>query len=228
MTAARKQKKNDTKNVGKAKRQPKVRKVCKKISRRNILRGTKTAWIFYCNLNRHSVLSHDPQLSFGDVCKVLAPKWKAMSPEDKKVYNDLHLQDKKRYLDQCENLTDEEKKKLRQYKKQKRDIKKSKPKPGLSPYMFFVIKRRPSVVLEAPEANFQMIGKMLGVKWNEMNQEDRQPFVELSRTDKIRYRQEFEVYNQKQKQISEMKKSQKELAKSAKSAARVQPIVNEL
>lgn len=181
----------------------------RKLSRRNILRGTKTAWIFYCNKNRSKVLAANPQLSFGDVCKELAPQWKAMSAEEKQPYIDLHLQDKKRFLEQSANLTDEQKKALKQDKKQKREVKKNKPKPGLSPYMFFVINKRQEVVKEAPEANFQYIGKILGTKWNEMTEEEKAPFTEMSKKDKLRYREELSKYEDERKKAAALKKDSK-------------------
>jgi hypothetical protein len=163
----------------------------RKLSRRNIIRGTKTAWIFFCNNNRLDVLSKNPKLSFGDVCKQLAPQWKVMSSEEKKPYEDLHKADKVRFITETSNLTDDEKRTLKQHKKKKRDERKNNPKAGLSPYMYFVLKTRPDVVTEFPDFNFQSVGKLLGKKWNAMTLDEKTPFVTLSNIDKERYRVEL-------------------------------------
>lgn len=173
----------------------------RRTSRRNILRGTKTAWIFFCNSNRKRILNKNPDMSFGDVCKELAPQWKALSDEEKRPYIDLHEKDKKRFIEESANLTDEQKRYLKQHKKQKRELKKQYPKPGLSPYMFFVIDKRQEVVAQSPGASFQLIGKLLGTKWNNMSSDDKRPYVEKSQKDKLRYVKEFEYH----KKVSEKK-----------------------
>lgn len=169
----------------------------RKLSKRSILRGTKTAWIFYCNHRRGELLSENAGLSFGDVCKELAPQWKELSAEQKQPFVDQHLGDKQRYITQLLHLNTEQKKAMKSYKKQRRDVKRLKPKAGLSPYMFFVIAQRHAVVAANPLATFQEVGKLLGTLWNTMSLTERVAYIELGKADKVRYLAEQVEYHQK-------------------------------
>jgi len=170
-----------------------VKSRVKAITRRSIIRGTKTAWIFYCNQNRKNVLEDDPSLSFGDVCKRLAPMWKSLSASEKQPYNILHRQDQERFQTESLLLSTEQKKTLKKIKRVRRELKKKLPRSGLSPYMYFVIRVRNDVVHEHPTADFQTVGKMLGQRWNRMTVHEKEPYLELSQKDKERYRQECAV-----------------------------------
>jgi hypothetical protein len=106
----------------------------------------------------------------------------------------MQILDKERYSKQLVLLGYDDIKALKQFKKNKRELKKMRPKPGLSPYMYFVINHRKCIVAESPEANFQNVGKLLGVKWNSMSNEDKLPFSTLSLIDKERQKSEMLEY----------------------------------
>jgi hypothetical protein len=171
-------------------------RVGRKPSKRSILRGTKTAWIFYCNHRRRELLAENADLCFGDVCKRLAPQWKELSVEQKQPFIDQHLGDKRRYITQLLQLNTEQKKAMKGYKKSKRESKRLKPKAGLSPYMFVVIAQRQSVVGANPLASFQEIGKLLGSLWNSMSLTDRVTYIDQGTHDKARYHAEQARYQQ--------------------------------
>lgn len=159
----------------------------KLIRKRNILKGTKTAWIFFCDKNRDKILKENPNLAFGDICKKLAPLWNGLNDDEKKPYVEMHLKDKLRYETRLKNLTEDEKKQLRKYKRYQRSLKKNKPKTALSPYMFFVIEKRSDVVAKHPEADFKMVGKLLGQLWNGMSDCEKQVYFDKSKADRERY-----------------------------------------
>lgn len=182
--------------MNKSKKNKKIQK--KLITRRSILKGTKTAWIFFCDENRKKVLKENPNLAFGEVCRKLAPMWNNLSDDEKKPYIEKHLEDKLRYETKLKNLTDEERKHLRRYRRYKRSLKKNKPKSALSPYMFFVIEKRADVVNEQPNADFKTIGKILGDRWNKMTNSEKEVYFEKSRIDKDRYIREKTIHSNEQ------------------------------
>lgn len=165
-------------------------------ARRSILKGPKTAWIFYCNEHRKKLLRKNPAMSFGDICKELSPLWENTSDVDRRPYTDLSEEDKIRYNEQKKNLPQNEKTLLKMYKKEKRADRKNKPKLVLSPYMFFVMETRPTLVKNNKTATFQTIGKMLGNAWRMLSPEDKAIYENRNRVDKIRYEKEMVKYNQ--------------------------------
>lgn len=70
--------------------------------------------------------------------------------------------------------------------KPKKEKKEGAPKRALSAYMFFVKDWRERIKEENPDAAFGEIGKLMGAKWKEMSDEDKQPYVEQAEEDKAR------------------------------------------
>ncbi|CAG7928008.1 unnamed protein product [Penicillium olsonii] len=56
-----------------------------------------SAYMFFANDNRDKVREENPGISFGQVGKQLGDKWKALSEDDRKPYDDKAAKDKKRY-----------------------------------------------------------------------------------------------------------------------------------
>jgi hypothetical protein len=167
-----------------------------KIKRREIIRGPKTAWIFYCIRNRENVLKSMPHLSFGEICKEMAKNWHSMSPEEKQDFHRLHLDDKKRYSDDMSKLSASDMSILKKYRKQQRRIKKNKPRSPLSAYMFYVMANRDTITRENPGIDFESIGRMLGKRWQTLTASEKIPFQELSARDKSRYETEISSLSQ--------------------------------
>ena len=64
------------------------------------------------------------------------------------------------------------------------------PKRGLSAFMFFSSAERERVKAENPEASFGELGKILGARWKEMDDEAREPYVAKAAEDKASYERE--------------------------------------
>ncbi|EJD43675.1 hypothetical protein AURDEDRAFT_114701 [Auricularia subglabra TFB-10046 SS5] len=60
------------------------------------------------------------------------------------------------------------------------------PKRALSAYMFFVQDWRDRIKEENPDASFGEVGKLLGAKWKEMDDEDKEPYNQKATKDKAR------------------------------------------
>ncbi|KAF9074630.1 high mobility group box domain-containing protein [Rhodocollybia butyracea] len=71
------------------------------------------------------------------------------------------------------------------------------PKRALSAYMFFSSDWRERIRAENPEAGFGEIGKLLGAKWKELDDEEKKPYVEQAAKDKERAEDEKTAYDNK-------------------------------
>ncbi|KAK5773840.1 high-mobility group nucleosome-binding protein PWA37_003813 [Arxiozyma heterogenica] len=73
----------------------------KKSSRRkkdpNAPKRALSAYMFFANENRDIIKSENPDVSFGQVGKLLGEKWKALSPEEREPYEAKAKADKRRY-----------------------------------------------------------------------------------------------------------------------------------
>ncbi|KAK9717748.1 Non-histone chromosomal protein 6 [Basidiobolus ranarum] len=61
------------------------------------------------------------------------------------------------------------------------------PKRALSAFMFFSQEWREKVKTENPDVSFGQIGKILGEKWNKMDETEKKPFAAKAEEDKKRY-----------------------------------------
>ncbi|KAL1662825.1 high mobility group box domain-containing protein [Schizophyllum commune] len=71
------------------------------------------------------------------------------------------------------------------------------PKRALSAYMFFSQDWRERVKAENPDASFGELGKILGAKWKEMDDDEKKPYVEKAAKDKERAEADKAAYDEK-------------------------------
>ncbi|KAH7909982.1 high mobility group box domain-containing protein [Hygrophoropsis aurantiaca] len=64
------------------------------------------------------------------------------------------------------------------------------PKRALSAYMFFSQDWRERIKAENPDAGFGEVGKLLGAKWKELDEDEKKPYVEMAAKDKLRAEEE--------------------------------------
>ncbi|KAG7447230.1 hypothetical protein ARMGADRAFT_1013171 [Armillaria gallica] len=69
------------------------------------------------------------------------------------------------------------------------------PKRALSAYMFFSQDWRERIKNENPDAGFGEVGKLLGAKWKELDDEEKKPYVDLAAKDKARAEDEKAAYD---------------------------------
>ncbi|KAF8737281.1 hypothetical protein AX14_013133 [Amanita brunnescens Koide BX004] len=63
--------------------------------------------------------------------------------------------------------------------------------------MFFSQDWRERIKAENPDAGFGEVGKLLGAKWKELDDEEKKPYVERAAQDKNRAEQEKAAYEDK-------------------------------
>jgi len=69
-----------------------------------------------------------------------------------------------------------------------------KPKRALTGFMYFSQEFRPEVIASNPNIKFGDVGKMLGVRWGELSDEEKTPFLEKANLDKERYHFQMSSY----------------------------------
>lgn len=78
----------------------------------------------------------------------------------------------------------------------------AKPKRPKSSYLYFCDKARPKIMNKMSKSgnkiNLGDIAKQLGKKWKKLSEEEKLPYVELSKKDKIRFEVEMEKYTTNQ------------------------------
>ncbi|KAF8157917.1 high mobility group box domain-containing protein [Crassisporium funariophilum] len=69
------------------------------------------------------------------------------------------------------------------------------PKRALSAFMFFSQDWRERIKIEKPDACFGEVGKLLGAKWKELDDEGKKSYIEQAAKDKERYENEKSAYH---------------------------------
>ncbi|KAH8511037.1 hypothetical protein H0E87_008542 [Populus deltoides] len=66
----------------------------------NAPKRSKSAYVFFSQMERENVKKSNPGIVFGEITKALADKWNAMSAEEKEPYEEMARDDKQRYKSQ--------------------------------------------------------------------------------------------------------------------------------
>lgn len=122
--------------------------------------------------------------------------WSTAPDGEKDKWRDLSAYLMEKY---CNGVRDENGYMFSSVKKKKRGMKMLKgintqlgikPKKIMSPYICFVKKERPKMAQQCPNLTFGETMKYLSERWKEMDNEQKQTFVEASERDKRRYEME--------------------------------------
>ncbi|KAL7567414.1 hypothetical protein ACA910_021377 [Epithemia clementina (nom. ined.)] len=174
---------------------PKKRKKSKKDP--NAPKKAQSAYILYASKMRSKIKEDNPDAGFGDLTKLVSEKFKSLSPEERKKWDDRAEQDKQRYKtemaayqppDDGSGDDDDEPQK----KKNKKDP--NAPKRGKSSYFYFADAMRDKVKEDNPDASFSELGKLLGAEWKKLSSQEKAKYEKLADTDKQRYKKEMEGY----------------------------------
>ena len=78
-------------------------------------------------------------------------------------------------------------KEIQRLKKKIQKSKSNKPKHTTSSFLYFSSHRRPFLMQEHPEYDFQDVGRVLGQEWRNLTQQAKRPYLAQGAADKIRY-----------------------------------------
>ncbi|CAA2985317.1 Hypothetical predicted protein [Olea europaea subsp. europaea] len=196
-------------------------------------------YVLWCKDQWNEVKKAYPDADFKEMANLLGSKWKTVSAEEKKPYEERYRAEKEVYLKIVGNekrdhealklLEEEQKQKtamdlLEQYLQFKQEAEKGKkkrtkkvkdplkPKQPMSAYFVFANERR--AVLLAENKNIFEAAKITGEEWKNMTEAQRAPYEQMALKNKERYAQEIEVYNQKKdEEAANLRKEDEELMK---------------
>nr|ADE77169.1 unknown [Picea sitchensis] len=196
------------------------------------------AYILWCQEQWNQVKSENPNPVFKDMGAILGAKWKTLSAEEKKPYEEKYEAEKEAYLqvvgqerretEALKLLHDEQKQKtalelLEQYlqyqkdaegkeKSKRKEKDPSKPKHPVTAFFAFTNERRAALLEE--NHNVLQIAKILGEEWKNMTKEERAPYEQIAAEAKEKYMGEMELYKQKKaEEASSASKEEEELRK---------------
>ncbi|KAL8150397.1 hypothetical protein V2J09_020205 [Rumex salicifolius] len=198
-------------------------------------------YVLWCKDQWNEVKKANPDADFKEVSVILGAKWKTISPEVKKPYEEKYQAEKEAYLrivskEKRENeamklLGEEQKQKtamelLEQYlqfkqeaeketKKTKKEKDPLKPKQPMSAFFVYSNERRFHLLGEGK--GILEVSKIAGEEWKNMTEEQKKPYEERAKENKEKYQQEMEVYKQmKEEEEANMKREEEEHMKLQK------------
>merc|ERR1740139_1737535 len=162
------------------------------------------AYLLYQNAMRNQFKAENPGMTFGQLSKYTSHMYKALTPDEKSVWEQKSLEDKARYQIEMSQyipppghdakgniivsaLTE----KKRRRKPPKDPL---APKRARGSYVFFTYDARPQILREYPDIKFIDLGHVMGERWRALTPEEKYQYEGLAKQDKIRFAQEMEKY----------------------------------
>ncbi|CAN1254263.1 High mobility group B protein 13 [Linum perenne] len=171
------------------------------------------------------IKKENPNADFKEVSNILGAKWKTVSAEEKKPYEEKYQAEKEVYLQvatkekretEAMKLLEEEQKQktamelLQQYlqflhdaddqgsKKTKKEKDPLKPKQPMSAFFIFSNDRRAALL--ADNKNVTEAAKIAGEEWKNMTEKQKSPYEKIAKKNKEKYLIEMEAYKQKKEE----------------------------
>lgn len=153
----------------------------------------KSAYVLFSMDQREAVKAENPEADTKELMKLLGAKWSSMSNEEKQKYVEQAAPDKERYAKEMEAYKTATSGK--RSKKSKKDS--DKPKQPSSTYILFSNAKRPEFKEKNPGIGIGDLSKLIGKAWQELSDEDKQPFKEEADKLKAKYLEDLEVWRLK-------------------------------
>ncbi|CAH9106640.1 unnamed protein product [Cuscuta europaea] len=204
-----------------------------------------TAYLLWCKDQWNEVKKENPKAEFKEVTNLLAAKWKTISAEEKKPYEEKYQSEKEMYLKMVGNdkrehealrlLEEEQKQKialelLEQYiqfqqqeahmenKKKKKEKDPLKPKKPMSAFFLFSNERRTALLAE--NKNAVEAAKIMGEEWRNLTDEQKAPYEEVAAKNREQFEQEMRSYQKKKEEEAAFhEKEEEEMMKIKKQEA---------
>lgn len=148
----------------------------------------KSAYMFFCADVRESVVEQHPDKKMTDISKILGAKWKELSDEAKKPYDQMAKEDKARYEREKESyVPDDDYAAAGTTKTKKKKKDPNAPKRPLSAYFLFQKAKRAEIKEANPDFGLGDIAKALGEQWKQLSEEEKKPYTDEAATLKAEY-----------------------------------------
>ena len=129
----------------------------------------RSAYIFYCMDQRADLMKVHPEYKVTQVSVELGARWKKLTDEEKKPFQEKSLADKERYTDEMDS-----------YVKPDGTVSKPKKKRGSSAYNVFCAEKRPRVKKNNEDKQPKEITKILSAMWKEVSEETKKKYKKLA------------------------------------------------
>ncbi|KAI7992088.1 High mobility group B protein 13 [Camellia lanceoleosa] len=201
-------------------------------------------YILWCKDQWNEIKKANPEAEFKETSIILGTKWKMVSAEEKKPYEEKYQAEKEAYLkvvgnekreNEAMKLLEEEQKQrtamelLDQYlqfkqeaekdnKKTKKEKDPLKPKQPMSAFFVFTNERRAALLAESKSV--LEVAKITGEEWKSMTEKQKKPYEKIAKQNKEKYLEEMEAYKQrKEEESANLKKEENEMMKIHKQEA---------
>eukprot|EP00550_Attheya_septentrionalis_P010954 CAMPEP_0198303466 /NCGR_PEP_ID=MMETSP1449-20131203/56897_1 /TAXON_ID=420275 /ORGANISM="Attheya septentrionalis, Strain CCMP2084" /LENGTH=214 /DNA_ID=CAMNT_0044005959 /DNA_START=1144 /DNA_END=1788 /DNA_ORIENTATION=+ len=156
-----------------------------------------SAFFLYSNAFRSEVKVKNPDVTFGEVAKILSAQFKQLPEKELKKWQKKADKDKLRYQEEMkdyvapEDSSDDEGPK----KKKKKEKDPNRPKRNMSAFFLFSNANRAEVKTNNPEASFGDIAKLISKEFKALTEKDRKKWDKKAAKDKERYQEDMVRYN---------------------------------
>ena len=191
-------------------------------------KGKKSSYIIFCTENRQRIKDSNSEINAKEILKALATEWNGLSDKKREKYKKKADDDAERYALEMSNYQPSEEFLAKQVakggssKKKNKKERKEGPKKACSAYIFFCTSNRSAIKTENPDMKGKDITSELGTRWNNLTNEEKEPYQNQANDDKIRYTKEKEAWDlehpdsSKKKDKSKSKKVDKKEKKEKK------------
>lgn len=163
------------------------------------IKRARPAYQFFCNEKRKELQEENEDVGFGEINKMLGQMWGDLSEKERRPYEKQAEKDKARYTKEFEAA----KQKAIARGEYKENPLKSLKKPRTSYLCFSTDPSIRKKWAKKSGGDIKELMKILGHQWKKMNEEEKQPYVDMAEEDKARYEKEKEVALKKHKKLQE-------------------------
>lgn len=163
------------------------------------LKRARPAYQFFCNEKRKELQEENDDVGFGEINKMLGQMWGDLSDKERKPYEKQAEKDKQRYTKEYDSA----KQKAIARGEFKENPLKALKKPRTSYLCFSTDPSIRKKYSKKAAGDIKELMRILGHQWKKMNEEEKQPYVDMADEDKARYEKEKEVALKKHKKLQE-------------------------
>ncbi|KAE9258329.1 hypothetical protein PF002_g233 [Phytophthora fragariae] len=158
---------------------------------KNAPKRALSAFMFYSNDIRETVKKEMPELAFLQISSEIGRRWKQISDEERRPYDELAAADKRRYQEEKEDYVPDPSFETTKGSRKKKDP--NAPKRALSAYFFFCNEIRQEVRDE--NKRITEIATLLAERWRALPDKKRVKYQKMNEEAKVKYAQQMDVYN---------------------------------
>ncbi|XP_078683532.1 high mobility group protein DSP1-like [Branchiostoma floridae x Branchiostoma belcheri] len=132
------------------------------------------------------------QVVFTEFSQKCASRWKTMNDDEKKRFQDLAEEDKRRYEADMAKYVPPKGAEGGRRKRKKKDP--NAPKRAMSAFFMYCADARPKVRAAHPDFQVGEIAKILGKQWKAISEAEKAKYEKKAQTEKARYQKELAEY----------------------------------